>query len=107
MVSAVIPSCSQESVQEPQAGSSTGTNIEQEQGKKEKKKHEKKKPSGAGSFVIAPLPMVSPAIGAGVVPVAGYITPIPTSEKVPSVIGAGESLQTMARAHSFWEGICF
>lgn len=84
MLSAVASSCVQEAAQPPD-----GTKTGQEQETKDQKRHEKKKSNRAGSFVIAPLPMVSPAIGAGIVPIAGYITPLPEHEKVPSVIGAG------------------
>ncbi|HMD19097.1 MAG TPA: BamA/TamA family outer membrane protein [Alloacidobacterium sp.] len=40
--------------------------------------------------MIAPLPIVSPALGAGVIPIVGYITPIPAKDKgiEPSVVGA-------------------
>ena len=40
--------------------------------------------------MAAPLPIVSPAIGAGVVPVVGYIFPLSEKDKVspPSLIGA-------------------
>ena len=43
-----------------------------------------------GAFVIAPLPIVSPAIGKGIVPVVGYIFPFQVKDKKspPSVIGA-------------------
>jgi outer membrane protein assembly factor BamA len=43
-----------------------------------------------GSIVIAPLPIVSPAIGNGIVPVVGYIFPFQVKDKKspPSVIGA-------------------
>jgi len=43
-----------------------------------------------GSIVIAPLPIVSPAIGAGIVPVFGYIFPFKVKDKIspPSVVGA-------------------
>jgi hypothetical protein len=65
--------------------------------KSEKKKDEKdndkekKKSDHSGAFVAAPLPIVSPALGAGIVPVLGYITPIPAKDRelTPSVIGAG------------------
>lgn len=52
---------------------------------KEKKKHE-----GRGSFVIAPLPISSPAIGSGGVLAVGYIFSFSKTDKVspPSVIGA-------------------
>jgi hypothetical protein len=43
--------------------------------KKEKKEKKKGKPH-EGAFVIAPIPIVSPAIGSGLVPVVGYITPL-------------------------------
>jgi len=62
---------------------------EAEEGKKEKKK--KIKSDHAGSFVVAPLPIVSPALGAGIVPILGYITPIPAKDRTlePSVVGVG------------------
>ena len=43
-----------------------------------------------GSFVIAPLPISSPALGTGIVPVFGYIFKLQKSDPVssPSVIGA-------------------
>jgi hypothetical protein len=49
---------------------------------------DKKKKRGA--FVIAPLPISSPAVGSGIVPVVGYIFPFSMKDKVspPSVIGA-------------------
>ena len=36
---------------------------------------EARKKEGRGSFVMAPLPIVSPAIGAGIIPVLAYIFP--------------------------------
>src|SRR5215831_5985139 len=49
-----------------------------------------KKASRNGSFVFAPLPISSPAIGSGIVPVVGYIfSPNPKDSVSPaSVIGA-------------------
>lgn len=43
-----------------------------------------------GAFVVAPLPISSPAIGSGIVPVLGYIFPFSMKDKIspPSVIGA-------------------
>lgn len=43
-----------------------------------------------GDFVFAPLPISSPAIGSGIVPVLGYIFPLSTHDRVspPSVLGA-------------------
>jgi Omp85 superfamily domain len=50
----------------------------------------KKKKPARGAFVVAPLPISSPAIGSGIVPVLGYIFPFSTKDKVspPSTIGA-------------------
>ncbi len=51
-------------------------------GKKVKKKKR-------GAIVVAPLPISSPAIGSGIVPVLAYIFPFNTKDKIspPSVIG--------------------
>jgi hypothetical protein len=50
----------------------------------------KKKKPARGAFVVAPLPISSPAVGSGIVPVLGYIFPFSTKDKVspPSTIGA-------------------
>jgi outer membrane protein assembly factor BamA len=50
----------------------------------------KKKVPPRGAFVVAPLPISSPALGTGLVPAVGYIFPFSTKDKVspPSVIGA-------------------
>ncbi len=50
----------------------------------------KKKSTHRGSIVAAPLPIVSPAIGSGIIPVLGYIFPFGKNDKVspPSTIGA-------------------
>jgi hypothetical protein len=52
-------------------------------------KKNKKKLGGRGAFVVAPLPISSPAIGSGIVPVLGYIFPFSKNDKVspPSTIG--------------------
>jgi hypothetical protein len=74
-------------VQSPTAGqdaqSSTAAKPE-EQPKKKKKK------LGPGALVVAPLPISSPAIGSGIVPVLGYIFPLSMKDKdsPPSVVGA-------------------
>jgi hypothetical protein len=56
--------------------------AEKTEGKKEKQHR--------GAFVVAPLPIVSPAIGSGIVPVVGYIFPLQMKDKTspPSVVGA-------------------
>jgi outer membrane protein assembly factor BamA len=48
------------------------------------------KPDGRGAFVIAPLPISSPALGAGIVPVFAYIFPLGgvDDHSPASVIGA-------------------
>ena len=53
-------------------------------------KPKKEKKPERGAFVVAPLPISSPAIGTGIVPVLGYIFPFSTKDKVspPSTIGA-------------------
>ena len=44
---------------------------------------------GRGAIVVAPLPISSPAVGSGIVPVLGYIFPLNTQDKIspPSTIG--------------------
>lgn len=56
-----------------------------QQEKSPKNGHQKR-----GAFVVAPLPISSPALGAGIVPVAAYIFPASASDKTspPSVLGA-------------------
>jgi hypothetical protein len=50
----------------------------------EEKKHEKR-----GDIVVAPLPISSPALGSGVIPVVGYIFPFSKNDKIspPSDVG--------------------
>ena len=50
----------------------------------------KEKKEKRGAIVVAPLPISSPAIGSGLVPVLGYIFPFSTKDKIspPSVVGA-------------------
>ena len=50
----------------------------------------KEKKEKRGSIVAAPLPISSPAIGSGIIPVLGYIFPFSTKDKTspPSVVGA-------------------
>ncbi len=53
-------------------------------------KKKKKKLGLPGSIVAAPLPIVSPAIGSGIIPAVGYIFPFSKNDKIspPSTIGA-------------------
>jgi len=51
---------------------------------------EQKKPPGRrGSFIVAPIPISSPALGTGIVPVLGYIFPLQKGDNVspPSLVG--------------------
>ena len=50
----------------------------------------KKKGEPRGALVLAPLPISSPALGSGIVPVAAYIFPLNAGDKTspPSVLGA-------------------
>jgi Omp85 superfamily domain len=56
----------------------------------ESKAKPKEKKEKRGEILVAPLPISSPAIGSGIVPVVGYIFPFSTKDKIssPSVIGA-------------------
>src|SRR5271170_7388967 len=58
--------------------------------KKESEKKKKKPFPPRGVIVAAPLPIVSPAIGTGVIPGVGYIVPLGKDDKIspPSTIGA-------------------
>jgi hypothetical protein len=55
-----------------------------------------------GEFVIAPLPISSPALGTGIVPILGYIFPLSTHDQAspPSVIG-GAGLVTNNGSRAF------
>lgn len=67
----------------PPASSPAGTKTGPEKTKKAKK-------NPRGAIVAAPLPLVSPAIGSGLIPVVGYIFPFSKNDKVspPSTVGA-------------------
>ena len=58
--------------------------------KEDPDKKKKKKFGLPGSIVAAPLPIVSPAIGAGIIPAVGYIFPFGKDDKIspPSTVGA-------------------
>lgn len=51
---------------------------------------QEKTSGGRGTFVVAPMPISSPALGTGLVPVLGYIFPLRKDDKLsrPSVVGA-------------------
>jgi len=66
------------------------TNAEEKAEKKEEGEEKLKKLLHGGAIVAAPIPIVSPALGTGLVPVLGYIFPFEEKGKnpEPSVIGA-------------------
>jgi hypothetical protein len=80
----------QQSEQQPAAAPQSEAKPEQTTEEKTATAKEKKEKDHGGSFVVAPLPMVSPALGAGVVPVAGYIFPLQMKDanSPPSDVGA-------------------
>jgi len=47
-----------------------------------------KKRERRGSFVVAPIPISSPALGTGIIPVLGYILPLGKGPVSPSAVGA-------------------
>jgi len=81
------PESNPQSVQKTDAAEQETPNEKKDKDE-EKKKDNKKHPS-RGSIVVAPLPISSPAIGSGVIPVLGYIFPFSTKDKVspPSTVG--------------------
>jgi hypothetical protein len=70
------------------ANQSSQSKTKQESENKKKKK--KKKLNLPGSIVVAPLPIVSPAIGSGIIPAVGYIFSFNKNDKIspPSTVGA-------------------
>lgn len=74
----------QENSGDVQSAPPTATKTESQKAQK------KEKPTRRGSIVAAPLPLVSPAIGTGIIPVLGYIFPFRKNDKVspPSTVGA-------------------
>jgi Omp85 superfamily domain len=65
-----------------------GSSSEKKDNDTDEEKDKEKRPS-RGSFVVAPLPLSSPAIGDGVIPVLGYIFPFSKNDGVspPSTVG--------------------
>jgi hypothetical protein len=57
--------------------------------KTEDKVEQRKVSNRKGSFVVAPLPISSPALGTGIIPVLGYIFPLRKDDQIspPSVVG--------------------
>jgi hypothetical protein len=77
-----------QSGQEPDDAKKKTSNAKDDTEKQDAKT--KKAPSKLDGLVIAPIPISSPAIGSGIVPILGYIFPFSSKDKVspPSVVGA-------------------
>ena len=76
------------SVQKPDDVKKKTSNAKDDKEKQDAKT--KKAPSKLDGLVIAPIPISSPAVGSGIVPVLGYIFPFSSKDKLspPSVVGA-------------------
>ena len=76
--------------QQPQATPPAESKAEEKARKKEEREKKEEKILHGGSIVVAPIPIVSPALGSGIVPVAGFIFPLEENKETPepSVIGA-------------------
>jgi len=75
------PSSSPQPTEAPPADSKSDVQNDESQKKSQRER---------GAFVAAPLPISSPALGAGIVPVLAYIFPISASDRIspPSQVGA-------------------
>jgi hypothetical protein len=71
----------------PEANDESGQSKASTEPETQPKKN--KKLDGRGAIVVAPVPISSPAVGSGIVPVLGYIFPLSTRDKIspPSTIG--------------------
>jgi len=87
---AVEPNSPKDTAQDP-AATSPAAKPEEKSQKTQEPTTKKKEKRFRGSPVIAPLPLVSPAIGTGLIPVVAYIFPFSKNDKVspPSTIGGG------------------
>lgn len=104
----VEPKSPKDAAQEPAA--THGPEVKpQEQTEKTATKNVKKKKEHRGSILIAPLPLVSPAIGTGLIPIVGYIFPVSKSDKVspPSTIGGGGLITNNGTRAWFFGGQLF
>jgi hypothetical protein len=75
--------------QQPPAPQASETPTQSKTSSQAEESKKKKKKLSRGAFVVAPLPISSPAIGSGIIPVLGYIFPFSTHDKIspPSTIG--------------------
>jgi hypothetical protein len=95
-----VEDASQEPASQPEAKAAEKPD-EKVDDKDEKRKHK-------GSIVVAPLPIVSPAIGAGIIPVFGYIFPFEEKNKIspPSAIGVAGLFTDNGTQVLAWAPIC-
>jgi len=89
-----VPVCSFSDQEKPPGSSSQSSGERPAEPTPESKtvpqENKKAKKTPRGAIVAAPLPLVSPAIGSGIVPVLGYIFPFSKKDDVspPSTVGA-------------------
>jgi hypothetical protein len=116
IVASVLPSFAQE-VPHPPATPNNQTDAQQQSAPPDEtaksapsntppqQQAQPKKKKKRGSIVVAPLPISSPAVGSGIVPVVGYIFPISSKDTVspPSTIG-GAGLITNNGSRGFVVG---
>jgi hypothetical protein len=69
-------------LQLPGAAAAPEKNPEEDTEQTAVKKDDKEMKHHRGALVVAPLPIVSPAFGSGIIPVAGYIFPFQEKDKV-------------------------
>jgi len=79
-----------ESPSAPEAKTEEKSKANEEKKEAKDKKEEKEKKEHRGAIVAAPIPISSPTIGSGIVPVLGYVFPFSTKDQVspPSSVGA-------------------
>ena len=105
---AVEPKSPKDAAQEPATPAAVEVKP-QERTEKTATKNEKKKKEHRGSILIAPLPLVSPAIGTGLIPVVGYIFPFSKNDTVspPSTLGGGGLITNNGTRAWFFGGQLF
>jgi hypothetical protein len=84
------PNTLEHASQQPAAAPTREAKPKEKSKKKDENNDDENKKQHSRAFVVAPLPIVSPAIGSGIVPVVGYIFPFQVNDKTspPSVVGA-------------------
>src|SRR5208283_2805761 len=67
---------------EPQAADAASQSPKATESETKSDTNKKNKSTHRGAIVAAPLPIVSPALGAGIIPVLGYIFPLSAKDKI-------------------------